>query len=227
MSKQFWIVLTAIIVILGGIVFVTNHNKPSTSVSNSQPTNHVEGSSPTGAKLIEYGDYQCPVCGTFYSTVKQVAAKYSKTVVFQFRNLPLTSLHPNAFAAARAAEAAGLQGKYWEMHDMLYENQASWASVSDPQTIFDGYARALSLTASKFDTDYASDTVNNAINADLNTFAKTGDEMATPTFYLNGQRLSNVDLIDKTGQPSVDAFSKVIDTILAHKKYTPTPTPGS
>src|SRR6185437_12222322 len=122
MSKQFWIILAAIIVILGGIVFVTNHNKPSTGAGNGKPTNHVEGISPTGAKLIEYGDYQCPVCGSFYSTVKQVAAKYDKTVVFQFRNLPLTSLHPNAFAAARAAEAAGLQGKYWEMHDMLYQN---------------------------------------------------------------------------------------------------------
>ena len=226
MSKQFWIILAAIIVILGGIVFVNNHNKP-TANSSGKPTSHIEGSSPTGATLIEYGDYQCSVCGTFYPTVKQIAAKYSKEVVFQFRNLPLTSLHPNAFAAARAAEAAGLQGKYWEMHDVLYENQSGWSTSSDPQATFDSYAKSLQLNIAKFDTDYASDAVNSAINADLNAFAKTGDEMATPTFYLNGQRLSNMDLIDKNGQPNVDAFSKVIDTILAHKKYTPTPSPGA
>src|SRR5690348_13395070 len=124
MSKQFLIAIAAIVVILGGIVFVSNHNKQnSSSNSSGTPTTHVEGSSPEGVTLIEYGDYECPVCSSFYSTVKQVAAKYNDKVVFQFRNLPLTSIHPNAFAAARAAEAAGLQGKYWEMHDLLYENQ--------------------------------------------------------------------------------------------------------
>lgn len=223
MSK-FWVILAGIIIIFGGVVYFTNHNKPVPTASGT-PTNHVEGSSPTDAKLIEYGDYECPVCNAFYPTVKAVAAKYSTQVIFQFRNLPLTSIHPNAFAGARAAEAAGLQGKYWQMHDLLYENQSAWAQSSNPQPYFDSYAQSIGLNVSKFDTDFASDTVNNAINADLNAFAKTGAQMATPTFFMNGQLLSNVDLIDHNGNPSVDAFSKVIDMILAHKPYVPTPAP--
>lgn len=222
MSKQFWIALAAIAVILGGIVFVTNHTQNNqSSGASGQPTNHTEGTSPEGVTLIEYGDYECPVCDTFYPVVKQVASKYSDKVVFQFRNLPLTSIHPNAFAGARAAEAAGLQGKYWQMHDMLYENQTAWATASDPLSYFDTYAKQISLNVSQFDTDYASEKVNGAINADLAAFKKTGDEMATPTFYLDGKKLNNQDLIDSSNRPSLDAFSKVIDAELAKK--TPAP----
>ena len=219
MSKQFWIALAAIIVILGGVLFVTNHNKTTTGTNstNGTPTSHVEGASPEGVTLVEYGDYQCPVCSTFYAAVKQVAAQYSTKVVFQFRNLPLTSIHQNAFAAARAAEAAGLQGKYWEMHDLLYANQQAWSQSSDPQTAFTSYAQSLGLNVTKFNADYASEAVNSSINADLSAFAKTGDEMATPTFYLDGTKLDNLKLVDSTGQPSVDAFAKVLDAELARK----------
>ncbi len=218
MSKQFWIALAAIAVILGGIVFVTNHNKPASAGGNGTPTRHIEGTSPEDVTLVEYGDYECPVCGSFYPSVKQVAAKYGDKVVFQFRNLPLIQIHQNAFAGARAAEAAGLQNKYWEMHDMLYENQAAWAQSSTPSQYFDQYARALGLNIAKFDSDYASDAVYNAINADLNAFTKTGDDEATPTFYLDGKKLNNSDLIDNsTGQPSVAAFSKILDAELAKK----------
>lgn len=217
MSKQFWIALAAIAVILGGILVVTNHNKPSSAHSNGTPTNHVEGTSPENVTLVEYGDYECPVCETFYPTVKQVAAKYNDKVVFQFRNLPLVSIHKNAFAAARASEAAGMQNKYWEMHDMLYENQNAWVQSSDPLKIFDTYAQSLGLDANKFNTDYASDTVNNAINADINAFNQTGDDMATPTFYLDGKKIENTRLVDASNTPTVDAFSKIIDAELAKK----------
>ena len=222
MSKQFLVALAAIVIVLGGIVIITNHNKHTPTVASGQPTNHVEGSSSSGVKLIEYGDYECPVCGSFYATVKQVAAKYNSQLVFQFRNLPLTSIHPNAFAGARAAEAAGLQGKYWEMHDLLYENQTTWSTASNPQTSFDNYAKQLGLNLSQFDSDFASEQVNSAINADLAAFNKTGDEMATPTFYLDGKKLDNMKLIDANGHPSLDAFSKVIDPEIAHKQAAAT-----
>lgn len=219
MSKQFLVVLAAIVVILGGIVVITNHNKHNTTGnSTGQPTNHVEGSSPDGVKLIEYGDYECPVCGSFYPTVKEVAAKYNSQVIFQFRNLPLTSIHPNAFAGARAAEAAGLQNQYWQMHDLLYENQTSWSLSSNPQTYFDNYAKQLGLNVTKFDQDFASEQVNNAVNADLAAFNKTGDPEATPTFYLDGKKLDNTKLIGSNGQPSLTAFSQVIDTEIAAKQ---------
>lgn len=218
MSKQFWAALLIIAAILGGIVFITNHNKPGTATgSTGQPTNHVEGTSPEGVKLVEYGDFQCPVCAEFYAVTKQVAQTYSDRIVFQFRNLPLTSIHQNAFAAARAAEAAGLQNKYWEMHDLLYRNQSSWAQSSNPLTIFDSYAQSLGLNKTKFDQDYASDAVNKSINADTAEFAKTGDDMATPTYYLDGKKLQNLELVDKNGSPSIDAFAKLIDAELAKK----------
>lgn len=215
MSKQFWIALAVIAAILIGIVVVTNHSKPTTA--SGKPTSHLQGTSPDNVTLVEYGDYECPVCETFYPTVKQVAAKYSGKIVFQFRNLPLTSIHPNAFAAARAAEAAGLQGKYFEMHDLLYENQNSWVSASQPLTFFDTYAKSLGLNVSQFDKDYASEAVNDAINSDLSAFDATGDEKATPTFYLDGKKLDNTQLINSSNQPTIDAFSKVIDAELAKK----------
>lgn len=217
MSKQFWVALAVIAAILIGIVVVTNHTNSTNRSASGKPTSHVEGTSPEGVTLVEYGDYECPVCETFYPTVKQVAAKYNDKIVFQFRNLPLTSIHPNAFAAARAAEAAGMQGKYWEMHDLLYENQNSWVSASQPLSTFDSYARSLGLNVSQFDKDYASEAVNNAINADLSAFDATGDEKATPTFYLDGKKLDNTQLINSNNQPTIDAFSKVIDAELAKK----------
>lgn len=217
MSKQFWIALLVIAAILGGIVFVSNHNKPANGGASGKPTSHVEGTSPENVTLVEYGDYECPVCETFYPAVKQVAAKYSSQVVFQFRNLPLTSIHPNAFAGARAAEAAGLQGKYFEMHDLLYENQNAWVSASNPLSNFDSYASSLGLDVKKFDTDYASNAVNDAINADLKAFTDRGDDMATPTFYLDGVKLDNSKLLDNTNNPSLDSFSKIIDAELAKK----------
>lgn len=218
MSKQFWVALLIIAALLGGILVVSSHNKPKTPVSSGKPTNHIEGGSPLGITLVEYGDYQCPVCGSFYATVKQVAATYSSQIVFQFRNLPLTEIHQNAFAGARAAEAAGLQNHYWQMHDLLYENQSAWTRSANPQSFFDTYARSLGLNVSQFDQDYASDAVNNAINADLATFAKTGDEMATPTFFLDGTKLNNAQLIDANGQPGIGAFSQVINAEIAKKQ---------
>jgi protein-disulfide isomerase len=215
MSKQFWAVLAAIVLVFVGIVAFTGKNDNGNGTSNAKPTNHIEGKNSTGVKLVEYGDFQCPVCGLYYSTVKQVVANYNDKIAFQFRNLPLTSLHPNAFASARAAEAAGDQGKYWEMHDMLYENQQSWSSASNPTSFFTTYAKSLNLNLTQFNKDYASSKTNSAINADIAAFDKTGDEKATPTFYLNGKKVTLTDIIDSNNEPSVEKFSKVIDNAIA------------
>ncbi len=218
MSKQFWVILVVLALAFVGIIAFSGKNDSSKSSSNAKPTSHIEGSATTGITLVEYGDYQCPVCGAYFQTVKDVAAKYNGQIQFQFRNLPLTSLHQNAFSAARAAEAAGLQGKYFEMHDLLYQNQSLWSSASDPLNNFTTMATSLKLNVTQFKADYASTKVNNAINADEAAFAKTKQEEATPTFFLDGTYISNAKLIDgKTNAPSVDAFSKVIDAAIAAK----------
>lgn len=210
MSKQFVAILAVIIIALGGIFFITNHNgKSSTGSTKVSATNHVEGSASTGVKLVEFGDYECPYCGQFYPLVKQVAELYKDKIQFQFSNLPLTTIHKNAFAGARAAEAAGMQNKFWEMHDKLYETQdprgqQGWVVSSDAlDQYFVGYATSLGLDTTKFKQDYASSKVNDTINADLSAFAKTGLEQSTPTFILDGKQI-------KPGYALAD-FQKAID----------------
>jgi protein-disulfide isomerase len=147
MSKQFLAVLIAVIIIFVGIFAITNHNKSGGSgAGTGATTSHVEGQGKDDVSLVEYGDYECPYCGEYYSTVKQIAAEYNTQITFQFVNFPLESIHPNAFAGARAAEAANEQGKFWQMHDLLYEeNQiyydsneepGTWVGASTPLTFF-------------------------------------------------------------------------------------------
>lgn len=220
MSKQFLAILAAIAVIFVGLIVYSNNknaNNPS-SVSNTKPTSNIEGSTSSGVKLVEYGDFQCPACGLFYPTVEQVVAKYSDQIQFQFRNLPLPSLHPNAFAAARAAEAAAKQGKFFDMYNKLYQSQNDWAGSKNPSQLFTGYAQQIGLNVDKFTNDYKSSAVNNAINADIAAFDKTGVEKSTPSFFLDSKHIDGSQLLDKSGQPSVDTFSKLIDKAIADKK---------
>src|SRR6185437_2929830 len=109
MDKRFLSILGAIIIIFIGIFLFSQHSSSGSnknSSSNAQPTSNVQGQGSKNVTLIEYGDFQCPICEEFYLPMKQVAADNSQDIYFQFRNLPLTSLHPNAFSAARAAQAA-------------------------------------------------------------------------------------------------------------------------
>jgi protein-disulfide isomerase len=213
-DKRFLGILGAIVIVFIAIFMFTKGSGTKNSGgtnTNAQPTSHIEGNNKKNVTLVEYGDYQCPICGIYYPTLKQVAAQFSDDIHFQFRNLPLTSIHPNTFAAARAAEAAGLQSKYWEMHDKLYDNQGDWSGATNVQGIFEVYAKDIGLDLTKFKQDYASSKVNDAINADLAAFNKTGQQMATPTFFLNGKYLPNTDVSDpKTGQPSFSKFATVI-----------------
>ncbi|HSX18491.1 MAG TPA: thioredoxin domain-containing protein [Candidatus Saccharimonadales bacterium] len=221
MDKRFLAILAGLAAVFVGIFVIAqgssnNKNNSSSSGSSNQPTSHIEGQGKKGVTLIEYGDYQCPVCEIYYQPLKQVYAQFSQDIYFQFRNLPLVTAHPNAFAAARAAEAAGLQNKYWQMHDALYDNQTSWASSNNPLTIFKTYAQQIGLDVNKFTTDYSSSKVNSAINADLAAFQKTGQQQATPTFFLDGKYIDNHQLVDSTGV-SVDKFAAIINAEMAQK----------
>ncbi|MGF7229582.1 MAG: DsbA family protein [Candidatus Saccharibacteria bacterium] len=206
MDKRFMGIIAAIILIFGGVIILSNHKNNG---SIGQPSNHTTGKNAKSVALIEYGDYECPACESYYPVVKQVVAQYQNDISFQFRNLPLTQIHPNAFAGARAAEAASLQSKFWEMHDALYDNQNTWSTSSDPTTFFWQYAQQLGLNVTKFKTDYASSQVNGTINADIDAFNKTGAATQTPTFFLDGKR------IDTTA--TLASFQKVLDAEIAQK----------
>lgn len=217
MDKRFWGILAVIAVIVLGAFWLTSDKKAGAPTGGGQPTQHVEGKNAKKVTLVEYGDYQCPVCGEYYQPVKDAVDKLSDDIQFQFRNLPLTSLHQNAYVAARAAEAAGLQGKYWQMHDMLYESQQSWSSLSDASKTFEGYAKQLGLNVETFKKDYMSERVNDLINADINAFKKTGQEQATPSFFLNGKYVGNSEFVGSNGQPTADKVMQVLKDAIAQQ----------
>ena len=206
MDKRFWGIIVIIILVFVGVLIF---NKDENSKNTSEPTNHVMGSDQNKVVLLEYGDYQCPACGSYYPIVKQVVEKYKDQIQFQFRNLPLNQIHQNAYAAARAAEAADKQGKFWDMHDALYESQKSWSELGDAKPFFVTIAKQLGLNIDQFNKDYSSASVNDLINADIAAFDKTGQNKQTPSFFLNGNKLDT--------NPSVEDFSQKIDEVLSKK----------
>jgi len=169
---------------------------------------------PANAPLVleEFGDYQCPSCGNFYPEVEQVRTDYASKLHFIFRQFPLTQAHANALAAAHAAEAAGLQGKFWEMHDRLFRMQSDWSKSADARTVFIGYARALGLDADRFTRDISSSEVDARIVADHER-GRTLGVKSTPTFFLNGREIP----ADKLQMPA--DLRKVLDAALAGKSF--------
>lgn len=222
MHGKFWAIIGVIVAIFVGIwLFGGNKDKTGTNSSDTtKATNHIKGKADSDVKLVEYGDFQCPTCGAYYPLVKQLYTTYQDKISFQFRNLPITQIHNHAFAAARAAEAASMQNKFWEMHDLLYENQTAWSSSKNPMDFFRQYANQLGMDSAKFDADFASSEVNKIINNDIAAFKATKNDIATPSFFLNGTKLELKQLVDENGQPDLAKFSALIDEALK-------PKPGS
>lgn len=152
----------------------------------------VFGKADSKVTLIEYGDYQCPGCGDEHYVVKKILEEYKGQIRFVFRNFPLTGIHPNAKAAAGAVEAAGLQGKYWEMHNKIYESQSAWSNlgINERNDMFASYAKALKLDVDKFNSDIASVSVNDKISYDTALGNKAAVK-GTPTFYLNDKLIES------------------------------------
>lgn len=204
MSKRAWIIFSAICVLfLGSLIYFSNSNKVDVSSIDTNAiqgvdkksgniADHVYGTADSKVVLIEYGDFQCPGCGGAHPTVKKLSEKYKSQLAFVFRNFPITSKHPNARAAAAAVEAAGLQGKYWEMHNKVFESQNSWGTLgaNERTNYFTDFARELELNADTFKTDFSSEKVNQKISFDQALGKKAGAD-ATPTFVLNGKKLSS------------------------------------
>jgi protein-disulfide isomerase len=209
-SKKTWIIFVAVcVVLLTGLVLISSKDKIDVSgvdanktqkanVQSGDIADHVYGKADSKVVLIEYGDYQCPGCGSAYPNVKAVTEKYKDQVAFIFRNFPITSLHPNARVAAAVAESAGLQGKFWEMHNKLYETQSSWETLSSSERtdFFVNYAKDFGLNTDTFKTDLGSAKVNQKISYDQ-AIGKKINVNATPTFYLNGKGLDQSSWSDQ------------------------------
>lgn len=211
MNTKTWIIFGAICVaLLGGLIFLAR--KDSVSVGNIDITkiqaaspesgniaDQVYGNKDAKVTLIEYGDFQCPGCGTAAPILQSLSQEYKDKMTFIFRNNPLPSIHPNARAAAAAAEAAGLQGKYWELHDKLYEEQNSWSNLAlDKRTdAFVNYAKGVGVTdLEKFKSDMGSEAVGKKINFDLALGKKAG-VTGTPTILLNNEKIESDTWSDK------------------------------
>jgi len=205
MNKITWTIFALVTVgILALLIIFSGNSKVDVSTidantiqtassQNGNIADHVFGNSDSKVILISYSDFQCPGCGSSYSYIKAIVEQYKDKIQFVFRNFPL-SYHINAKAAAGTAEAAGLQGKYWEMHDKLYESQSAWSNLSGASSertdFFVSYANELGLDTTKFKADLASAAVSEKINYDYSLGKKIGVD-STPTFYLNGVKLDS------------------------------------
>lgn len=229
MTRSRWIIFILICVVtLGGLILLSKKDTvnvdsvdPSKAVSETATEigDQVYGNKASKVVLIEYGDFQCPGCGGAYPQLKKIKETYKDQIAFIFRNFPLTAIHPNALAAATAAEAAGLQGKFWEMHDKLYENQNAWSSIdaSKRTSIYTGYAQDIGLNIDQFKTDLSDPKIVAKINRDR-AFGKKLNVDSTPTLYLNDTKLSSeetTDLVQASGEKlmsKLDAALKAVGT---------------
>ena len=148
---------------------------------------HIQGDPHAHVTLLEYGDYECPHCGAAHPVLKQVMKKVGKGARFVFRNFPLSQAHPHAQQAAEAAEAAGAQGKFWEMHDLLFEHQ----DALETEDLID-YAKQLGLDTSKFATDLRHGTYAAKVKSDFSSGVRSGVN-GTPTLFVEGIRLDGWD----------------------------------
>ena len=148
----------------------------------SEGRDHIQGPADAAVTLLEYGDYECPYCGAAYPIIKEVQARMGERLRFVFRNFPITTSHPHAEQAAEAAEAAGSQGKFWAMHDLLYENQKR---LGDPD--LRAYAEKLALDVEQFDKELAEHVHAARVREDFMSGVRSGVN-GTPSFYINGSR---------------------------------------
>lgn len=149
---------------------------------------HTLGSPDAAVMLEEFADLECQSCGLLHPIMKTMKEEFGPNVVIVFREFPLVSNHPHALEAARVAEAAGLQGKFWEMHDLLYENQKTWHDASDVQPIFAEYATRLGLALDRFKQDLSGEIVIRRIALDRERGYSIGVN-STPTVFLNGREV--------------------------------------
>lgn len=190
----FWSVIGLVIAAsVAMIVYVAkNGNRTTPATDGDLPPvaadEWVRGNADASLTLVEYSDFQCPACLVREPILQELMEEFGSRIRFVYREFPLRTIHANAQIAAQAAEAAGLQGKFWEMHDSLFSHHSEWEKLSNDEAAkaFRGYAQDLGLDLTKYDTDFDSDEVKDAIEDDVQSALDAG-VYSTPTFFLNGE----------------------------------------
>lgn len=200
------VVILAIVGLFVGLAYLGSGKPPITTLATpvNEQTDRIKGPNNAKVTLVEYSDFECPACAQYEPLVREVINAYPNDLRFVYRHFPLIQIHPSALPAAKAAEAAGKQGKFWEMHDLLFDRQSAWVKVASSEEMFTTYAEELGLNKEQFATDMKSDEVQNKIGEDLNSGNASGVS-GTPTFYLNGNKVS---------PGSLDEFKALIDAEL-------------
>jgi protein-disulfide isomerase len=207
--KPLIIIVLAIAVAGGAAVYFSRQPDTTTSSSSTSSTplkntggGHFRGPETAKVTLVEFGDYQCPSCKAFHPMVQETLARYPQDVRLEFHHYPLVSIHPNSMAASLAAEAAGEQGKYWEMHDLLFETQDQWSRSPNPEPDFLALAARIGLDQNAFMQTIRSPQLQDRVLQDV-VRAREGNVEAVPTFFINGQK-QNIPL-------SINAFVEVVE----------------
>lgn len=217
-NRPFLIIALMLLVAAAGtaLLLKSNQDRDSSSpdANTRSPDKDKNIAADTVVTLEEFGDYQCPPCGQLHPTLKKLKQQYGANLNFIFRNLPLTKIHPNALAAAQAAEAARVQNRFWEMHDLLYENQALWNDDINPRSIFIKFAADLGLNTAQFTRDLDDKQIQMRIEGDEDAAAKQGID-GTPTILINGRQL-------RAEMTTPDGVRKGIELMLS-AKATPQP----
>lgn len=211
--KQIIIIIVAVVGIIGAAVLLGGGDEETAGAVS----NNFYGAENAEVVVTEYADFECPACAQFYPIINQVKEQFKDQVKFEFKHFPLVSIHPNSIASHRAAQAASNQGKFWEMHDVLYERQSAWAAQStgsggftntNAAETFRSYAEELQLNMEQYDADVQASETIGTINADISLGRSVGVD-STPTFFLNGERIEDTNQL-----ASVEGFSALIQEAL-------------
>lgn len=219
-------VLATLVVIVAGMVWIGNMqdhaNDPQALTVPVSDSDWYEGGKDATVTLVEYSDFQCPACASFFPVLQGLLQNYGDKLKIVYRNYPLTQLHPNAQLAAQAAEAAGMQGRFFDMHDVLFSTQKDWSGLANPTDNFIAYATQIGLNVDQFKTDLTSSGVKDAIAQDVRGGNRSNVD-STPTFFLNGLQITS-------NPQGLAPFMTLIDAALnpapaADTSATPTTTP--
>lgn len=196
MNKTYtWIFVCVGIFIAGGLVSLvatqssTESGATTQSIVSVTEQDQIKGNLLSQIVLIEYADFQCPACGAYYPILKQLSDAFGDRATFVYRHFPL-SQHQHAEIMARAGEAAGAQGKFWEMHNMIFENQNVWSRASNVRSTITEYVTALGLDQNRFSQDLDASEIKEKVKSDYQGGLQAGVN-STPTFFLNGVKLQN------------------------------------
>jgi protein-disulfide isomerase len=197
LSRRLALWLLVMLIVSGGIFGMVklasrpaSETGPAITVDAISPEDWVKGDREAKVVLIEYGDFQCPACAFYYPVLKKLSEEFGDKLAIVYRHFPLTSIHPNAKPAAYAAEAGGKQGKFWEMHNLIFENQNEWKDKRKPDEVFINYAQILNLNIDQFKTDFNSKEIREKVERAERNAIRLGLN-STPTFFLNGKKITN------------------------------------